>query len=161
MSISWYHRFQGKFRKLGRENYMNILKQGSKLLSVGLLALSLSTGFGGLALARGREGGPNLPPRPAITATPNPVTLNRRRIPSGEIIFTLQGSHLQQHTRYVINDTFHCRTDNLSRKTVVTNSAGQFSLRADLSNGCTAGNFRVTLNQGNRQVASTQVTVRR
>jgi hypothetical protein len=138
---------------------MNILKQGGKLLSVGLLALSLSTGVGRLALAH--QSGPKLPPRPAITATPNPVTLNRRRIPSGEIIFTLQGSHLQQRTRYVINDTFHCRTDNLSRKTVVTNSAGQFSLRADLSNGCTAGNFRVTLDQGNRQVASTQVTVRR
>ena len=158
MSFFWHYRFQGEFRKSGRKNYMNILKHGGKLLSVGLLGLCLSTGFSGLALAH--QSGPHLPPRPAITATPNPVTLNRRRFPSGEIIFTLQGSHLQGRTRYVLYDNFHCRTVNLSGKRVVTNSAGQFSLRADLSNGCTPGNFRVTLDQGNRLVASTQVTVR-
>lgn len=140
---------------------MNILKHGSKLLSVGLLALSLSTGFGGLALARGSEGHPNFPPRPTITATPNPVSLNRRGFRSGEIVFTLQGSNLQRRARYVINDNFRCRTDNLTRRAVTTDFAGRFTLRADLSNGCTPGNFRVTLNQGNRQVASTQVTVHR
>jgi hypothetical protein len=123
---------------------MNVLKQGSKLLSVGLMGLSLSAGFSGLALAQTTD--------PEVTVTPNPVVLENS--PSASVAsmngFSLVavGTHLQPGAKYTVitNLGTGCATVAPSGGQVAnTNGRVTFDIVSTNATTCTPGTYTVGL----------------
>jgi hypothetical protein len=120
---------------------MNVLKHGSKLVSVGLLSLSMSAGFSGLAFAQTGT--------PELFVTPNPVVLDNsdaNTVTPGYDSFAVvaEGTNLEPETAYVVADDIACTGDTLNGLTEVANNDGRVTFAAN-ETGCVPGTYTVTL----------------
>jgi hypothetical protein len=111
---------------------MNILKHGGKVLSVGLMALSMSAGFSGLAFAQA----------PAIVVTPNPVVLDNSSAAPGpsydSFSVTVVGTGLTPGVTYYVTDDFSCTVDGFVGQAEIANNNQRVAFTAN-ETGCTAG----------------------
>ena len=135
---------------------MNILKHGSKVVSVGLMALSMSAGFSGLAFAQ-------TPGEPALLVTPNPAILDSSASSPTYDSFAVvvSGTDLIPGTTYVVSDNIACTVDTLNGQTAIASNNRRVSFSANES-GCVPGVYTVALRTPTAlgsQVASATLTV--
>ena len=135
---------------------MSNFVRGSKVVLVGLMALSLSAGFGGLASAHSVY-------NPTITVAPNPAVLGDNATNSGSnsqgFDAVVVGKYLLGGHPYTIVLSSSCQTVVPGFKQIA-NSNGRVTFVIQGSS-CQAGQYPITLDDAmtGQPVASTMLTV--